>query len=342
MAEGLEPEHQAHAWKEAYLGGSLEEEERLIASFAAEIKEVQERNRRPDGGIRRAFHAKTHAGIVDAEFRVLPDIGRDLARGIFVPGAADQAIVRFSNGAGTIETDSRRDLRGVAIRVVGEDGRTQDFLLTNAPASHARDAYQFMAAAKASAGRSKPLAVLALVKTLGLREAWRMLRSLSSATSRDVESLATEQFWSRAPFAIGPFAVKFTLVPTASSRGATLAAGDNYLRDDLTRRLKDDAVRFRLQAQRYVDDSTTPIEDGAVEWNERDAPPEDVAELVIPRQDLTTAAAREAEEMVDRLAFSPWTSSQEIRPIGSLNRARRLVYETGAAYRNSSAPRDVP
>jgi catalase len=317
------------------LGGSLSEEERLIKTFAGEIREVQEHNKARDEGrsIRRALHAKTHAGIVNAEFRVPREISGDLATGVFVPGAVHRALVRFSNAAGTIEPDSRRDLRGVAIRVVGEDGGSQDFVLTNAPASHARDAHEFMVAAKASAGKSKAMAALALVKALGLREAWRMLRSLASATSRDAESLATERFWSRAPFALGPIAVKFTLVPTATSRRAALATGDNYLRDDLTQRLQDDAVRFRLRAQRYVDDSVTPIEDGTVEWNERDAPPEDMAELVIPQQDLTTAAAREAEVMVDRLAFSPWNTSKEIRPIGSLNRARRLVYESSAAHR---------
>ena len=86
--------------------------------------------------------------------------------------------------------------------------------------------------------------------------------------------------------------------------------------------------------QRYVDEATTPIEDGTVEWKESDAPFETIAQLVIPQQDLRTAAAQEAEALVDNLEFNPWNTTDAFRPLGNLNRARRIVYQASANYRS--------
>ena len=322
-------------WAETYFGGSAEQEDELFRQLARDIQLVQHWNTRQqrDKGVQRAFHAKILAGIVDAEFRLLSDITPELARGVFRPGVSYRATLRFSSAAGIVRPDSARDLRGIAIRLALENGATQDFLLTNAPASHARDGRQFMAAATALAS-PKQFAFLKLVRGLGVREALRMIRALKDATAHEVHSLTTERFWSRAPYAIGPCAVKFKLEPAASAEGGSVPSGDDSLREDLVRRLKERPVAFSFQVQRYVNEAATPIEDGTVEWSERDAPAEPIADLLIPRQDLDTAAARQIEASVDRIAFSPWHTAAEIRPIGSLNRARRLVYEASAAHRD--------
>jgi hypothetical protein len=309
-------------WTETYLGGSREEEERRIARFVVEIRDVQRRNSK-DGTDRRAFHAKTDAGLTNAEFRIASDLPQDLAGGIFVAGAVYPATVRFSNAAGTIGADAKADLRGIAIRVDG----VQDFLLTNAPASHARDAEQFMAAAKAAA-QPKPLAILGLLRALGPRETMRMLRAVRAA-SRQVESLAAESYWSRAPFELGTQAVRFKLAAAAAVEGHGANRGPDYLRQDLARRLRAGTLTFPFQAQRFVDERRTPIEDGAAEWKESDSPPETIAELVLPKQEL----AGEADALVEQLTFSPWHTTS-IRPLGSLNRARKLVYEASAKGRS--------
>jgi hypothetical protein len=313
-------------WREQYLGGSPDEEARRIRAWADEIHEIQRRN--ADGGVaRRAFHAKIHAGLTNAEFRVAADLDERFAGGIFRPGAVHPAVVRFSNAAGTIRPDAKRDLRGVAIRVAD----VQDFLLTNAPASHARDAEQFMAAAKAGTQRP-PLSILGLLRTLGPRETVRMLRSLRRALRR-AESLAEESYWSRAPFLLGDAPVKFKLAPAATASGGDNERGPDCLRDDLADRLRAAALVFPFQAQRFVDERTTPIEDGAAEWKESDSPPVTIAELVLPQQELTNADGA----LVEAMAFTPWNTNG-IRPLGSLNRARKLVYEASASRRASRTP----
>jgi catalase len=326
-------------WGEEFIGGSAAEERIVLQRLADEIGFVQRQNRRRqgDGVTRRAFHAKTIAGIANAEFLVSPAISRDLARGVLQPGVVHDAVVRFSSASGLIRSDNAKDLRGVAIRVRPAQGVPQDFLLTNAPASHARDGPQFMAVAKAAAAGPLPLVVLRLLRSIGPRETMRVLRALARATGREIGSVATERYWSRAPFAIGPVAVKFKLEPLAAA-AARRDAGP--FRKELEERLRAGPVRFNFEAQRFVDDDKTPIEDGTVEWREEDAPFEPVGELVLPQQDIGTAEGRAADATVEALAFNPWLRAEEIRPIGGLNRARRFVYE--ASVRNRTTTRDGP
>src|SRR5215472_13854252 len=143
----------AQGWREEYLGGCQFAEAELIRKFMVEINEIQAKDKArghlPSPG--RAFHAKTHAGISNAKFSIVRDLPKQFAIGFFHPEKEYQAIVRFSNASGIPQPDIKKDLRGIAIRVLSNDGEAHDFLMTNAAASHARDAVQFMAFAKAGA-----------------------------------------------------------------------------------------------------------------------------------------------------------------------------------------------
>jgi hypothetical protein len=330
------------AWREIYLGGSPAAEIDLVHRFAEEIKHVQSemKARAHEQRVRRAFHAKIHAGLTNAELHVRSDLPPDLRVGFFQPGTVYRATVRLSNASGMIQPDSKRDLRGIAVRVHVDDRTEQDFLMTNAAASHARDARQFMVAATAMAHASRARTLLALVQGLGFAETGRMLWAILQA-ARVVDSLATEQYSSRGPFTYGPYAVKFRLQPEAGARQGCLGArgrqGDDFLLEDLTARLSQGPVSWELQVQRYVDPQRTPLEDGTVAWEESDAPAETIGRLVIPAQDLTSADARASTEAVDRLEFNPWNACPEFRPLGSLNRARKLVYPESAGYRAGRA-----
>lgn len=328
-------------WKEVYAGGSQEAEAALFGTFSDRIKRVQEQIKKREGAqfLRRAFHAKIHAGITDrvgianAQFRVLPDIPQDLRIGFFQPTATYQATVRLSSASGAIQPDATPDLRGVALRVFTDQGTFHDFLMTDAPASHARDAQQFMVAAEAMASRWQIVSFVKLLLGLGPLETIRMVQALQR-DARTIDSLATDQFWSRAPYKFGPYAVKFTLRPSSSTPAGSAPAGESYLKEEFRQRLLKGPLTFDFRVQRYVDEATTPIEDGTVEWKESDAPFETIAQLVIPQQDLRTAAAQEAEALVDNLEFNPWNTTDDFRPLGNLNRARRTVYQASANYRS--------
>src|SRR5207249_3441029 len=119
----------------------------------------------------------------NAEFRIMPDLPAWLQIGFFRPGAVYRATVRLSNASGKIQPDARGDLRGVALRIHTGEGAVQDFLMTNAPASHARDARQFMVVARALAPRTPLLTPVLLLCGLGFRETLRVLGVLRRDSS---------------------------------------------------------------------------------------------------------------------------------------------------------------
>lgn len=325
------------AWEETYLGGSAEAEAETFQQLASDITVVQDRWRARTGasGVHRPFHAKTLAAVTNAEIQVRTDVADDLRVGPFQPGATYRATVRFSNAHAKVRSDRKPDLRGAAIRVHVATDIRQDLLLTNAPASHARDACQFMAAATAS-GIGGVRGGVFLVRALGGRETLRMAVVVAKGKLRPVRSLTSEAFWSRAAIAMGPVAVRLKLQSEGEADRRRLATGPDYLGEDFARRLRRDDIVFSLLVQRYVDPVRTPIEDGAARWEERDAPLEPLALLTIPRQDLATSEAKTTEQLVEDLAFTPWNTTQGLRPLGNLNRVRAPVYLASARHRGAA------
>ncbi|HJU54418.1 MAG TPA: hypothetical protein VJ715_07605, partial [Pyrinomonadaceae bacterium] len=89
---------------------------------------------------------------------------------------------------------------------------------------------------------------------------------------------------------------------------------------------------FFLQ-KRLLDGNETeemPIEDYSVAWDEEKSVPVRVGRLRIPRQELDDALDQEGEHMI----FTPWNTTKDLRPLGSLNRARRVVYSLSAQRRH--------
>ena len=163
-----------------------------------------------------------------------------------------------------------------------------------------------------------------------------MLKNVMTARRRVVSSVATETYWSRGAARWGPtLAVRYLLRPAPDTVPAPGPRGDdpNYLSTEAARRLAQGDVRFELCIQRYLNEESTPIEDTAVEWTERVAPAEPVAVLTLARGDLSTVDALAAAQVIDTMAFNPWNTTDEFRPLGNLNRARKTVYDAGSAQR---------
>ncbi|MEA2616799.1 MAG: hypothetical protein QOE72_2582 [Chloroflexota bacterium] len=339
-ASAPDPTTATTGWKEVFAGGSEAREAERIRGYAVEgvrlLAKVWAREHAPAG--RRALHAKTLGGVENARFVVSTDLPAHLRHGLLEPGATYPASVRFSNASSEVRSDRRRDLRGMAVRIhVGAD-RGQDLLLVNWPASAARDARQLMAIARAMIGRWWPVRLATLLCRLGPRETLRVVRVIRTSTSRPAVSLATERFWSQTPFELGTDAVRFMVEPRAQPEAGPLRATDDCLREDLIERLRTGPVAYTVRVQPFRGAEPTGIEDATAEWA---TPFEDIGQLVIERQDLATAAALEAEARVDALAFTPW-HTRDLRPLGSINRALRVVCDASDAYRDARPPQDPP
>ena len=271
--------------------------------------------------------------------RFLDTLPPDLVAGHAQPGAAYPAIVRFSNAAAAGADDNKADLRGVAVRYTVSQDEQHDLLATNFPVSHARDARQFVAFAVATAGGrlQRAFGLLKLIFTLGPFETIRMVRNIASGRKRKPTSIALESYWSRGAMRWGDeLAVRFLLRPDPNANPAPVPSGSDpeYLSREAANRLVEGPIRFELCIQRYVDEKSTPIEDTAIEWQARAAPPVPVAILTIPKQDIGLALTRARSREIEGLAFNPWNTTEEFRPLGNLNRARKAAYDASAAHRH--------
>lgn len=342
----------AAQWAEEYVGGSPESERVAFEQLAREVMRAQLKTQKSAsrGGVPhavdRAVHAKSTLAVEDAELRFLdipPELHTDFAR----PGATYPTVARFSNAAGTPQPDFKSDMRGVALRIEVSPERQLDLLMTNYPVSHARNATQFVKFLVAlSGGRvSQAVGLVRLLFLFGLFETVRMLRNIRAGRRRKVRSIATETYWSRGASSWGEtLAVRYLLRPAPGTPEGPSPSRDDptYLSHEVADRLSKQDVRFELCIQRFKDTSSTPIEDTAVRWSERDAPPEPVAVLTITKRDVTTASAWAQARAIDGLAFNPWNTTNSFRPLGNLNRARKAAYDASAAHRTGTRWRSDP
>ena len=83
-----------------------------------------------------------------------------------------------------------------------------------------------------------------------------------------------------------------------------------------------------------VQPRTTPamsVERSMIEWREADAPFYKVATIMIPPQRFASPAQ---DAFGDNLSFTPWHALPAHRPLGVVNRVRRVIYEAVSKLRH--------
>jgi hypothetical protein len=135
-----------------------------------------------------------------------------------------------------------------------------------------------------------------------------------------------------APFQFGPNrAVKYSARPCSGAKQTDAGAssgGADFLKEALRNSLSSEAACFELLVQERKGDMDT--ENVLVEWSESISPYRRVGRIDIPSQEMNSP---EREKSCESLAFNPWNTPPEQRPIGGINRLRKPVYDTISAYR---------
>src|SRR6266508_3553085 len=204
-------------------------QDEMLDDLAERIQKMQERaremaqKRNPSATLKRGFHAKGTG--VRAKFQVRSDIPRDLQVGLFQPGAAYDALVRFSNARGEVLGDLSKDQRGVAIRVKTNPGESlapkdnthiQDFLMTNTPISFARKPVQFIEVGEILLGGISKV-FPRLVKKYGFKEARRII-GVFLAPIISFKPLQMNEYWSRTSYKFGAHAIRYLIRPAAGMK----------------------------------------------------------------------------------------------------------------------------
>ncbi|MEI7868966.1 MAG: hypothetical protein WCI11_13840 [Candidatus Methylumidiphilus sp.] len=86
---------------------------------------------------------------------------------------------------------------------------------------------------------------------------------------------------------------------------------------------------------------TMPIEDPGHEWPESMSPFRKAATIRILQQEFDSDKQKEFGE---NLSFTPWHALPEHRPLGGVNRARKVVYRAISLFRHeyNKTPRVEP
>lgn len=285
------------------------------------------------GGFMRAFHPKI-VGLVKAEFTVEADLAPDLQVGMFQPGKTYKAWVRFSNAKRNPQADKKKDLRGMAIKVMGvegeklleqeQDATTQDFLMITHPTLQTTTVKSFQKGISSLV--NGPIAVLFYALNPWN---WATIRRSIQSLKRFSNLLET-QYWSTTAYRFGDEnrAVKY------SSRAQVMNKTpfpedptDDFLRENMVKSLETEEVLFDFMVQFQENADTMPIENPAVEWS---SPFVKLATIKIPKQVFDTPEQREFGQ---NLAYTPWHCIAPHRPIGGANRARKKAYEILSAFR---------
>lgn len=283
----------------------------------------------------RTTHRKQVQGLA-ATVEVLPDLPDYAAHGILAAPATYEALVRLANGDFHVLPDKVPDIRGFAVKVLGVDGpgalggstTVQDLLFNNHPAFPVRRSEDFVRLVEGAAKGQAAMIRIAFVR-FGLVGGVAVLRRARSTISRPFAGFAAETFWTGAPLANGPYAMRLRVVPTDPRP----APDRNDWAGDIRARLAEGPLVYSIDAQFFVDEATTPIEDPTVDWP---APYVPVARLTLAQQDPTSADGLALAERVSGATFDPWAGLADHRPLGEIMRARKVLYRVSQVGRGAA------
>jgi Catalase len=325
----------------------------------------------PNGPVLRDAHPKS-TGCVDAVFTVNKDVPQAFRHGIFAtPGRSYRAVIRFSNSnENPTRSDSEPDGRGMAIKLfdlgpgqipmtsdpyaslspradkppVPPDnmtlagGPSQDFIMISHPTFLVADAdgyrhvLEYADADNRLAQLMLPLASLSGMGTAGIRNA-------NAITSLKIDNPLYTRYWSMVPYQSGTgpgaLAVKFSadFVPDSEQAAAPDKSDPDFLRHAMARTLRRKEAKFIFEIQPRTSPDLS-VEDSRVEWPETTAPFYPVASIVVPMQNFDT---KQRDEACELLSYSPWHALPDHKPLGSVNRMRKVIYEAISAFRRRQA-----
>lgn len=284
---------------------------------------------------KREAHSKC-LGLLKAEFIVNENLPKEYKIGVFKNPKKYNAFIRISNSSNKVKGDNSKDIKGIAIKLLGVDGEkcesnensTQDFLLINTHIMPIGTLKLFHDAIYYTT-KSNPLIFggkLLIQGKMGM--IIKLIKNMKHETSPlDV------RYFSTTPYMFGDKVVKYILVPTSTYKSKLpkkLTA--TYLSENMQNHLKKYEATFDFLIQIQTNENEMPINDASVIWDMKKSKIVKLATIKIPMQIFAT---KERYKLAENLSFSPGHSLIEHRPIGDINEARVKIYEEMSKFRHS-------
>ncbi|GLG83234.1 catalase family protein [Acinetobacter calcoaceticus] len=332
------------------LGEKLQPNEEAVAQNIAQVIEKSIREQYTAGNALRDAHPKAH-GCVRAEFHVSKNMPAQFAKGVFMPDQSYQALIRFSNASNDASSaDIDKDARGIAIKLLGLSGEkilesekqatTQDFIMINHPVFFANDAKRYLSFIN-DVNSHNMIRKLHIPFALGFKGTMNALGARNSQIANPLYA----RYWSMVPYQLGlgndRQAVKYSVrACSATANNLPKNPSHDFLREALKNTLQqtDACMEFLIQPRTS---SQMLVEDSMTEWDEKAAPFYQVATIHIPKQNFDTP---EQNKFCENLSFTPWHALPAHKPLGAVNRMRKVIYENISRIRHdmNSASRQEP
>jgi catalase len=285
----------------------------------------------------RQIHPKMN-GCVRAEFIIEKNLPEALRVGLFKQERSFPAWVRFSNGDTKPLPDQKKDIRGIAIKIMnvpGEklveskiNGGNHDFILMNTKNFVSRKVKQFYKILQVVTTPSH-------AKNL-LPKLFKLFASIPIIARAAKAKINTNHpfevnYFSTVPYRFGSetTAVKYAAIPSEKNQlEYTDKKSHDFLRANMVATLLKHDITYDFFIQFQEDPVKMPIEDPTVVWN---SPLVKVAAIRIPKQIFDTP---DQNDFGDNLSFNPWHALPEHRPLGNFNRVRKKIYEEMYAFRH--------
>jgi len=332
------------------LGEKLQPNEDVLAQNIAQVIEKSIHEQYTAGNALRDAHPKAH-GCVRAEFNVSKNIPVQFAKGVFIPDQSYQAWIRFSNASNDASSaDIDKDARGIAIKLLGVSGTkilesekqatTQDFIMINHPVFFANDAKRYLSFIN-DVNSQNMIRKLHIPFALGFKGTMNALGARNSQIANPLYA----RYWSMVPYQLGlgndRQAVKYSVrACSVTANNLPKNPSHDFLREALKNTLQqtDACMEFLIQPRTS---SQMLVEDSMTEWDEKAAPFYQIATIHIPKQNFDTP---EQNKLCENLSFTPWHALPAHKPLGAVNRMRKVIYENISRVRHdmNSAPRQEP
>jgi len=293
----------------------------------------------PDGKRQlRQIHPKMN-GCVKAEFIVEKDLPQELRVGIFKEERSYPAWLRFSNGKTKPIPDYKKDIRGLAIKLMNVPGKkldfnhpeitSHDFILMNTKNFVANNVKKF---ADILSVVTTPFSFRTLPRKIGIAFSNLDVLKRAGKASIKITNPCEIEYYSTVPYRFGDEsrAVKYAVIPSSSIKLSNPdTTSEHMLRNNFVATVKEHELLFDFCIQFQTDPIKMPIEDPTVIW---DSPFIKLATIKIPKQVCNTP---ERGQFGDNLSYNTWHCIAEHRPIGSFNRVRAHIYEELYSFRHA-------
>jgi len=315
----------------------------------------------------RDAHAKAY-GLARAELEILDGLPTPYAQGIYATPGRHEALIRFSSGSAHTGPDAQLgNAAGIGLKLFGitgptlledePDSGTFDYAMINAPIFFVNSAqhyislqHVFLQLGKAPPPNHTPAAAKArfhhvlydFLTGLGTLppEEWywdEFLALVSFVHYIKPVNLLLSTYWTMAAVRHGAYIAKVRVAPVRAFADQVVrhsldsSSAPEVFRPALVAELQERPYEFDVQVQLCTDLDRMPVEEPTVEWPEALSPFVTVAKLRLPQQNIN---GQENLRQADAVSFTPWRSTEEHRPLGSIMRARKEVYRQSSLLRH--------